>query len=43
MREKLSYKDRATESNLADLEAQVAQLGATNSQLRRTKEDAERR
>ena len=43
MREKLSYKDRATESNIADLDAQVAQLGATNSQLRRNKDDAERR
>ena len=43
MREKLSSRERAIQSNVADLEAQVAQLGATNSQLKRNKEDAERR
>ena len=43
MREKLSSRERAIQSNVADLEAQVAQLSATNSQLKRNKEDAERR
>ncbi|KAI6656356.1 Outer dense fiber protein 2 isoform X3 [Oopsacas minuta] len=43
MREKLSSRDRALQSNVADLEAQVAQLGVTNSQLKRNKDDAERR